>query len=983
MLATVERDPNGLIIVIADMARSNPPMSGPFVAELTRRLQGRSSSLALPLTWIEQSLSDTGLTIEQLVHAENQQQATDQVSVSNSIGSLRFLGTMDWRGFVERVSLVEQTLLEDPCGVYAKQDFATRDCYRHTIETLAKQSPLSEHDIARKAVELARAEHTEHPTESLSSHVGFYIIDAGREQLESAVGATLAFIERIRRACRRAPLAVFIGAIAAGTVAFAAFLTTQAYVQGSAPAMIVVFALLSLLAGSQLAVSLVNLFATVLTTPQLLPRMDYAKGVPAHSRTLVVVPTLLRSVEGVDALTEALEVRFLANRDENIYFGLLTDFGDAYEEMRPEDAALLALARSRIEALNEKHGGTQRSAFFLFQRPRRWAAHDKIWMGRERKRGKLEDLNRLLRVGDEAAFSLIIGDTRLLGTVRYVITLDTDTQLPLDSARHLIEVMAHPLNRAHYDEHQQRVTRGYGILQPRVGTSLTETGGSRYVRLWSGEPGIDPYTRAVSDVYQDLFGEGSFIGKGIYDVDAFQQALDGVLPDNRILSHDLLEGSYARAGLVSDVELFERFPLSYSADAARRHRWTRGDWQIASWVLPRVPHPGQGSQRNPLSALSRWKIFDNVRRSLTPFALMALLWLAWFTLSPAWFWTLAVIGVVFASPVIASLIELFRRPDETSLQQHVSSILSAGSRHLAQAVYTLACLPYEAWYNLDAAVRSTARILTQRRLLEWTTASEAESTSRTGLPAYYSTMWSAPTAAIAAAISVWEINPAALYSAAPVLLLWLTAPAIAWWVSMPSSRRDAQLAADDIVFLRKTARKTWAFFEDFVAAEDNHLPPDNYQEHPARVLAHRTSPTNMGLSLLANVTAYDFGYIATGPLLRRTEFAFASLQRLERFHGHFYNWYDTHTFRPLAPHYVSSVDSGNLSGYLMILRAALLKLPEERIFHPQLFEGIADAFELLRDDASALAGTRITHAQTQLANLRAQSPATLSDAYES
>ncbi|HET7160174.1 MAG TPA: cyclic beta 1-2 glucan synthetase, partial [Burkholderiales bacterium] len=431
----------------------------------------------------------------------------------------------------------------------------------------------------------------------------------------------------------------------------------------------------------------------------------------------MVVPTLLRSTEGVEALVEALEVRFLANRDENIYFGLLTDFGDALEETRPEDEALLALARSRIEALNEKHGGTQRSAFFLFHRPRRWAAHDRIWMGRERKRGKLEDLNRLLRGGAQDAFSLIIGDTDLLTTVRYVITLDTDTQLPLDAARRLIEVMEHPLNHPHYDEGKQRVTRGYGILQPRIGASLTETGGSRYVRLWSGEPGIDPYTRAVSDVYQDLFGEGSFIGKGIYDVDAFQRALDGVLPDNRILSHDLLEGSYARAGLLSDVELFERFPLSYSADAARRHRWTRGDWQIASWVLPRVPHPREGSQRNPLSALSRWKILDNVRRSLTPGALMALLWLALLNLSPPWVWTLIVVGILFASSLIASVIELFRRSTETRMKHHVSSIVSAGLRHTAQAAYTLACLPHEATYNLDAAIRSTARILTRRRLL--------------------------------------------------------------------------------------------------------------------------------------------------------------------------------------------------------------------------------------------------------------------------
>jgi len=981
MIVVAERDPNSLILVIADMARSDPPMGGPFVAELARRLQGRTSALAWPLTWIEQRLSESGSTIEQLVQAENQQQAADQVSVSNSIGSLRFLSALDWRRFVESMSVVEQTLLEDPGGVYGRQDFATRDCYRHAVEALAQRTTASEYEIARKAVELAHAVDAGGAGVERANHVGYYIVDDGLPYLEHAVEARLTAGARLKRSWGRAPLTLYLGAIALLTLLFAAIFTSQAYGGELTGETLLVIGVLSALAGSQLAVSLVNLCATLLTTPRLLPRMDFSKGIPTQCRTLVVVPTMLVSIQSVEELAEAIEVRFLANRMANIYFGLLTDFADATEETAPDDEALLSLMRVRIEELNLKYRGAQSNAFFLFHRSRRWNERDRMWMGRERKRGKLEDLNGLLRGSSMGAFSLVIGDTDVLPDVRYVITLDTDTQLPRDSARHLVEAMAHPLNRPHYDGAKQRITRGYGILQPRVAASLAGSSGSGYVRLWGGEPGIDPYTRAVSDVYQDLFGEGSFIGKGIYDVDAFEQALRGQLPDNRILSHDLLEGSYARAGLVSDVQLFERFPSSYRADAARRHRWTRGDWQIASWALSRVPHTGRGARRNPLSALARWKILDNLRRSVTPLALVGLLWLSWLVMPSPMVSMLVVIAVMLVTPAAASVIDLFRKPDDTTARQHLSAIGHSTRRHSAQAGFTLACLPHEASYSIDALVRSTVRIVTKRRLLEWTTASEAENTSSTGLAASYSAMWSAPATAVAAAVSLGAARPGALYIAAPVLILWFAAPAIAWWVSRKPARGEARLTNDDTVFLRKMARKTWAFFDHFVAAPDNFLPPDNYQEHPARVLAHRTSPTNMGLSLLANVAAYDFGYLAAGPLLRRTEHAFESMQRLDRHQGHFYNWYDTVTLKPLAPLYVSSVDSGNLSGYLMVLRSALLALPDDSVFHPQLFAGLGDPFRLLLDDSASLPQELLSRARTRLESLEKAYPRTLSAAY--
>ncbi|MFA6473221.1 MAG: cyclic beta 1-2 glucan synthetase, partial [Candidatus Latescibacterota bacterium] len=566
MTEIAARDPKSLILVISDMARSNPPMVSSFVAELTRRLQGQGPALALPLTWIEQRLSEAGLTIEQLVRTENQQQAANQVSMSNSIGSLRFLGAMNWREFVETMSIVEQILGEDPAGVYDKMDFATRDRYRHVVEKAAKSSPNSESEVARKAIKLAQEGAERKSGDDRAAHVGFYLIEEGLAQLERISEVRLSFAEVLREVSRRFPLLLYGGVILLLTAIFAGCLTEKAYDDGFRGWALGLAGLLSLLCTSHLSVALVNWLATLLAKPRLLPRMDFSRGIPRGLRTLVVVPTMLTGSQNIKDLIEALEVRFLANRDDHLHFGLLTDFTDAPEETLPEDELLLRIARHRIEELNEKYRSPEGDTFFLFHRPRRWNQQDQIWMGYERKRGKLADLNGLLRGGSRDRFELVVGETSVLSEVKYVITLDTDTQLVRDSARQFVGAIAHPLNRARYDEDKQRVVAGYGILQPLVAVSLSGTNRSKYSRMCTSEAGIDPYTRAVSDVYQDMFGEGSFIGKGIYEVDAFERALGGRFPENRILSHDLLEGCYARAGLLSDVQLYEEYPSRYSAD---------------------------------------------------------------------------------------------------------------------------------------------------------------------------------------------------------------------------------------------------------------------------------------------------------------------------------------------------------------------------------------------------------------------------------
>jgi cyclic beta-1,2-glucan synthetase len=700
------KDPKSLILVIADMARSNPPMVSSFVAELARRLQGQGPALALPLTWIEQRLSESGQTIEQLVRSENQQQAADQVSMSNSIGSLRFLGAMDWREFVERMSVVEQTLGEDPCDVHGKMDFATRDLYRHVVEKTAKRSPHSESEVARMAIQLAQEGAARKGAGDRTSHVGFYLIDEGLAQLERMAEVSLSSAEVLRKVSRRFPLLLYCAAILLMAATIAGCLAAKAHAGGLRGWSLGLVALLSLLCAGHLAVALVNWLATLLATPRPLPRMDFSRGIPPELRALVVIPTMLTSSQNIEDLIEALEVRFLANRDDHLHFGLLTDFRDAGEETLPEDEPLLRLARQRIVELNEKYRRSEGDTFFLFHRPRRWNPRDRTWMGYERKRGKLADLNGLLRGGSTDSFALVVGEAAVLSNVKYVITLDTDTRLARDSAWQFVGAMAHPLNRPCYDEERQRVVAGYGILQPRVAVSLSGTNRSRYARMCASEPGIDPYTRAVSDVYQDLFGEGSFIGKGIYEVDAFERALGGRFPDNRILSHDLLEGCYARAGLLSDVQLYEEYPSRYSADVSRRHRWIRGDWQIARWLLPVIPGPDVRPRKNPLSMLSRWKIFDNLRRSLTSAALTLLLLLGWTVLPAAWFWTLTVIGIILIPSFITSALNVFQKPGDVTLRQHLTAAAQSARRHFVQAAFALVCLPYEAFFSLDAVMRT-------------------------------------------------------------------------------------------------------------------------------------------------------------------------------------------------------------------------------------------------------------------------------------
>ncbi|MDP4150938.1 MAG: glucoamylase family protein [Bacteroidota bacterium] len=960
MVETAEKDPKSLILVIADMARSSPPMVSSFVAELTRMLQGKGPALALPLTWIEQRLSETGQTGNELVQADLQKQAADQVSMSNSIGSLRFLGTTDWQDFVEATSIVEEVLQEDPAAVYPGMDFTTRDHYRHIVEKIARHSSKTEEEVARIALRLSKEAVLRNGEVHPDSHIGTYLVGKGRRDLEKAAGMKLPMADLLEKTVRRWPLLTYLSSIAGLTLFVGIGLYLRTKDRGVEGWLLVAVGVLAVLCASQMAVVLTNWMITLFIKPKMLPRMDFSNGIPPECRTLVIVPTIFSSESELDNLLEDLEVRHLANRDGQIHFGLLTDFADARTETLPEDGPLLVLAREKVEALNHKYESPENSLFFLFHRPRRWNARDRIWMGYERKRGKLTELNGLLRGEGRDRFSLIIGDEELFPSIKYVITLDTDTQLPRDAARKIVSAIAHPLNRALYDEKKQRVTQGYGILQPRVDTSLAGSDSSRYARLHGNDLGIDPYTLASSDVYQDLFGEGSFIGKGIYEVDIFAKGLNRRFPENRILSHDLLEGCYIRSGMVSDVELYEEYPSRYDADVKRRHRWIRGDWQIATWCLPFVPGENRRLRRNPLTGLSRWKIFDNLRRSLVPSGLTLLLLLGWTLLNDALFWTLSVILLIILPPLVITIWDILNKPADISLKQHINDSFNSISNHLVQTAFTIVCLPYEAYYTLDAIIRTNWRmIISNRKLLEWNPSRNTLNGALRGLAATCLTMWPGPVMGLGVLAYLIIVSPIQVITTFVLLIFWIASPAIAWWFSLPLPPPEAKLKAEQILFLRQLARRTWSFFEQFIGEEDHWLPPDNYQEHPVERVAHRTSPTNMGLSLLSNLSAWDLGYCTTRQFAERTAYALDTMENMERFRGHFFNWYDTQTLQPLPPRYISTVDSGNLAGHLLVLRQGILAMPYSKIFTAQSLEGLRDTAGLLEREMRDAAPLRM------------------------
>ncbi len=938
-----ERDATALADTLAEFVLEPPALSSSFVSRFLHQLRLASGAFP-PLVWLEQWITSAGLSPDEATARSTERLALTKLMMANSIMSLRGITQRDWRKFVERQSVMERVLREDPSGFYPRMTFATRDEYRHVVERIAKRTRRSEESVAREAVELARASAA---AAARRGHVGYYLVDRGLGGLEATLGYRPRAGEAVPRWVLRHPNSVFVGGMLSATAAALAALFWLAGAEARTAWLAV--ALIALLPANDLAVSLVNQLVTVLLPPRVLAKLDLRDhGVPEEYRTAVVIPTLFENGDEVGEALANLEVQYLANREAHLHFAVLSDFKDSTTETRESDAAIVAAAEAGVRALNARYAPESSDAFYLFHRPRRWNASQGVWMGWERKRGKLAEFNRFLRGGAEGAFTLVVGNVEVIRRVRYVITLDSDTALPPEAAAALVGALAHPLNRADYDPTLGRVSRGYGILQPRVGVSLASAHRSRFAAIHSGHPGVDPYTTAVSDVYQDLYGEGSYTGKGIYEVDAFELATQGRFPENTLLSHDLIEGNYARAGLATDITVYDDYPTGYLTFSRRKHRWIRGDWQLLHWLTPRVPGVA-GLERNRLSLLSRWKILDNLRRSLVETAQLGLLVAGWTGLpgSPLR-WTLLGLGAIAVPWLPALLLAVGRPPRDKSWRAYYRAVGQDAVTSAQQFALAITFLPHQAWVSLDAIGRTLWRLfVTKRRLLEWQTASRAERVT-SGTPRE---VWRAmgPTVALTSLLALAILGLSLLgrggsdsgrlgelaVTLAPLALLWSTAPAIAYALSVPTRPEDRALSKDSRALALRYARLHWQYFDRFVSAESSWLAPDNFQDDPGPMVALRTSPTNIGLQLLATVSAYDLGIIPVEDMTERLERAFGTLAQLARFRGHFYNWYDLRSLAPLEPAYLSTVDSGNLAGHLIALRQACLAIGNDAEAAPE------------------------------------------------
>jgi cyclic beta-1,2-glucan synthetase len=962
----------------------NAPLERAFAVQLVQRLRDLDPKVRPVLVWLDQRLAAAGTNADEMVRTEHQQQGTANVSVRNIITSMRLISAFDWQQFVESVSLVDEILRNDTD--FASMDFPTRDIYRHAIEHLARGSNHSELEVARRVVRRVKQAASGTPdgphngdksNQDRQTEPGYYLISRGRPAFERELGFRVSGKRRLLRLYIRAAIPGYLGTIAIVTAMILALPLLHSHESGISVAGLLLLGLLALVPASDLAIALINRSVMALLGPQKLPRMELRKGVPEDLRTIIVVPTLLTTPREVEEQVERLEVHYLANPDGDLRFALLSDWLDAPRETLPEDDDLLARAVDGIALLNQRYGpapgGGER--FFLFHRKRVWNESEGKWMGWERKRGKLHELNQLLR-GSESTTFMAVGGRPLanLSGVRYVITLDADTRLPRGAASRLVGTMAHPLNRPRFSARDGRVLEGYALVQPRITPSLpTDREGSLSQKIFSGPGGIDPYSAAVSDIYQDLFQEGTYTGKGIYDIDAFESAMAGKVPENSVLSHDLFEGIFARVALASDIELFDEFPSRYEAVTARQHRWARGDWQLLPFLFRRG-RSGRG-KRNPfmIPAIGRWKILDNLRRTLSaPTAFLTLI-VSWLLPSASpWLWT----GLILANVAIPALLPFFTglypRRKGISKRSHFRGVFSDLALGVSQVGLTVTFLAYQAWLMSDAILRTLTRLfITHRNLLEWVTAAQSKVAADNKLSATYRRMAGGIFLGLVSLVALAFGRHQAWAAAAPFILLWLSAPAVARWISVcPAFHAANPLPPADAQALRLISRRTWHFYEAFVSTEDNALPPDNFQETPKPVVAHRTSPTNMGLYLLSAVCACDFGWLGALDTVDRLEATLGTMSRMELFRGHFYNWYDTRDLHPLEPRYVSSVDSGNLAGHLVALANSCRELTKKTLLGARLLAGMDDATRLLGEALSGITDTRRTHTVTrkQLSN---------------
>lgn len=949
--------PELLVQLVKEKMKGIEKIHPSYAEYVLQKIKKEGRSVAPIIQFFDERLSGQDTTTENMIRQEHQDQAVLQVSMGNSITSFRLLSALDWADIFEALSQVEKVLQQDPAGVYLNMDFESRDYYRSRVVELARKMKTSEMKVAKKAVECAAAYQKEfaysNEADRRQEHVGYYLIGKGEYILKTRIGYQPTGIQKIIQAVSRYPSTIYLGSLLLITATILLLLMYYAAMTSMSAWKTVLVGIIALIPASELAVSTVNWLVTHVLPAAILPKLELKEGIPEEHAAIVVVPTLLPNAERVKELLAQLEVYYLANREKNLYFGLLGDFKDAPEKELPDDDAIIRTAIIGINELNKKYGQQGKDIFYFFHRHRQYNEKQDTWMGWERKRGALMEFNDFIKGAEGTSFSVVSGEPSELSKVKYIITLDADTKLLRGVAKKLVGTMAHPLNRPIIDRRLGRVVEGYGLLQPRISVDIESANQTLFSRIFAGQGGIDPYTVAVSDVYQDLFGEAIFTGKGIYDIDVFQKTLKNAIPENTVLSHDLLEGSYVRVGLVTDIELIDGYPTRYNSYMARMHRWVRGDWQLIPWLRSKVRNRLGQYEQNPLSIISKWKIIDNLRRSLLAPALLLLIILG-FGILPGnnlvWllFAMLTIAFTLVTSTIDAVLAKSYRFYRERCHATIICGVKAA----LYQVGLLLMFLPYQAYVMGDAIARTLVRVFfTRKNMLEWVTAADVERRLKNDISSFWRRMWVCMVAGvIVMAVAIFfesSIWPAALV----LLTVWTVAPFTAYRVSQIEDDGLPDLPPQDRMELRRLARKTWRYFEDFITPADHYLPPDNYQENPPNGVAHRTSPTNIGLLLVSTLAARDLGYIGTMEMHERLYHTLATVQKMKKWKGHLYNWYDTRTLKALRPRYVSTVDSGNFVGYLITLKQGLMEYMSRPVIDTALVEGLKDTLLLLMEES--------------------------------
>lgn len=942
-------DGTDLLLSLAAHVKSMPEIAPSYAVHLIRRLRLKGIKGRLALNWFEEWLSQNLQSAEEIMRYEQYGQAANQLSIGNSFHSLKTILSMNWPEWFEQNSKVDAILRLDPAGIYGKSDFATRNSFRTKIEYYARQLKCSEVKVAEEVRLLAEegesnktANNTNNPAQKFG-HIGYYLVDKGTFLLEERLGFILSLRQKItRQLYTKSALLLYLSSVTLLTIILVAVLVLKIVEFSVPPTTILFISLLFAIPASTLSLSLINWIVTKIVYPRLLPKMDYKTGVPDTAKTIVVVNSILREPEGIEKSIDFLEVRFVANNDPNISFAILADLADGPEEVDSGDQKLIVFAANKVLSLNKKYCSDTPERFFLITRKRQWNPSEGLYMCWDRKRGKLDEFNRAISGRGNHNMIVEVGQESQLREFKYVITLDADTHLPRDTAAKLIGTISHPLNQAFVDPITNIVTEGYGIIQPRVGVSLVSAQVSLFSKIFAGPAGLDPYTTTVSDVYQDLFQEGSFIGKAIYDVDAFEKALSKRVPENSLLSHDLFEGIFARAALAADVELFDEFPSRYTVYLKRLHRWVRGDWQLLPWIWSEIPDEAGNLYRSPISALGKWKLIDNLRRSLVAPASFIFLISVWLFLPQ--FTVLSILTILFitAFPMVIQVL------NACNLQQvgrfwtnYSSGVGSNVSKSAIQTFLTLSFIPYQAFTMIHAIAVTLYRVFfTRKHLLEWETAHQAESRLGKSISSYLTEMLPGMFLVLLGLGAVSIYRSESLAEASVLFILWIGAPFLAFYTGRDVPETRYILNDKEKQKLLDIAKETWSYFSSHLNEENNFLIPDNIQLYPKRIVAHRTSPTNISLSLLSIVTAFDLELISRSEMLERISKTLYSLDSLQRYNGHFYNWYETRTKEPLRPHYVSTVDSGNLVGHLITLKSALIEFSQTDSSNSNVYEDL-------------------------------------------